>query len=262
MAELRFFDKPMSIKPDVGMINDIDKYLDGVAENPPKTAKELMVSLLNQSKNAIQKAEIDELRTNVLNLDNANKDLQADISRLQVENSGLLTEKTSLQAENERLQKEIDGLQADFKEFTKPETLYRGWIDRIKEQLPHFYKDGDTTPADTMNRILYVLDQAQADLLAANKRADALENQLEEALVKPYQPRRNEAIIEFTVEQKQAIQIARAILAKTGHQFGSDNVDETLHSIVSSFNRLAAVMFDLSQKSKPYTGIQNLVTNE
>lgn len=250
----KFYEKAISVKPEAGLPERIEKFIEGLQGEKPTTGKALFKSLLEYAETHASTANCEE-ENKVLTekLDAATAQIDELTGKLSVleQSQTLNTEAANgLQAENETLKKEIERLKV-------LETTVNEIITGFQTKLPEVFKAEDTSPAQTIDRAAFLITELRNEISTLNTRADELETTLQTEKTKPAKLLPGQAIVGFTPAQLENIRMLRMILEKMGHQFKTTNAEEVIHAAIAEQIETSRMMVGLCKSYSPLLTILN-----
>lgn len=245
MGELKWYQKPLSIKQQDGLPEKIQDYVSKLPDPAPANAKELILSLLEYAETCTTKEVYEESVTAL------NKQIDAEKERADQYYTQLTAEKeetNSLRLENERLLEETKRLQQENDRLSSEETHTEQWFEGLRILAPEFVREEDKTFEDSFARILFALKQEREAVNQTKEKVESLETSLRNAEAKKIELKPNEAIIEFTPEQQENIRFLRRMLVKSGTIFKTQDVNEVIHTSVANNIEHVATMVAMCKK--------------
>lgn len=248
----KWWEKPLSIKPNGGIPERIAAFLNKYTGPPPANAKEFITTLLDASETAISK-DAHDAALFALRAENTNQ--KDDIDALEDKYEGLLEKTERLREETNGLLSETKGLREENQRLLNPETIYNEWFTGLRQLAPHLVNAADKTPLDTLNRLLFLVSETDEAVNQQKQIAETLTDELQKEKTKQVNVKPNEAIISFTPEHLANIRLVRKCMAEMGHRFTSDEPEEVIHAAIAAQLENTKQMIDMCKDYSPLIGL-------
>lgn len=250
----KFYQKAISVKPEAGLPERIEKFIDGLQGEKPTTGKALFKALLEYAETKAssenQQQNNEELTEN---LHLANLKIEELEGKLQV----LEQSKEENEKETQRLLAENETLKAENERFKLFETVMNQFVTGLQTKLPEVFKAEDESPNVSVDRMAFLINELREQVNTANTRTEEAEAQLETEKLKPATLKPGQAIIGFPPKQLEQIRMLRMLFERMGHKFNSTNAEEVIHYTMDQQIEICRQMVGLCKDYAPLLTILN-----
>lgn len=248
------FTKPFTIKPEAGLPERIEKFIDGLPGDKPANAKALFKALLDYAETHVSTEAYEQQNESLQQeLDAAKAEIEVLQGKLSVfEDSAEVntTETTRLQTENMALTEKVN-------EFIAILTPINEAVKGLQQKLPEVFREEDNSPAQSLERIVFLVGELKTQVTEAQTRAESLETELHSEKTKPAKLAPGQAIVSFPPKQLEELRMARMVFEKLGHKFKTQNAEEVIHLAVSEYNNTCRQMVGFCRDFEPLLTILN-----